>query len=77
MYLQSTLCVKVYDKITNTLKPVAVVRKGDVLSPNVFEHSINDLTAYIYSSLDPVYLIDKRLNCLMYADDVILLPLVL
>ena len=72
MYLQSTLCVKVNDKITNTLKPVARVRKGDLLSPNVFKHSINDLTTYIYSSLDPVYLNDKRLGCLMFADDVIL-----
>ena len=31
------------------------------------------MTAYLSSSLDPVYLNDKRLDCLMYADDVILL----
>ena len=72
MYLQSTLCVKVKAKVTYTFRPVAWVRKGDVLSPNVFNHSINDLTTYIYSSLDPVYLNHKRLDCLMYADEVIL-----
>ena len=31
------------------------------------------MTAYLSSSLDPVYLNDKRLDCLIYADDVILL----
>ena len=59
-------------KFTYTLRLVAGVRKGVVLSPNVFKHSINDLTTYIYSSLDPVYLNHKRLDCLMYVDDVIL-----
>ena len=73
MYLQSTLCVKVNDKITNTFKSLVGVRQGDVLSPNLFKNFINDLTAYLSSSLDPVYLNDKRLDCLMYADDVILL----
>ena len=34
MYLQSTLCVKVNDKITKTFKSLVGVRQGDVLSPN-------------------------------------------
>ena len=73
MYLQSTLCVKVNDKITNTFKSLVGVRQGDVLSPNLFKIFINDLTTYLSSSLDPVYLNDKSKDCLMYADDVILL----
>ena len=73
MYLQSTLCVKVNDNITNTFKSLVGVRQGDVLSPNLFKIFINDLPSYLSSSPDPIYLNDKRLDCLMYADDVILL----
>ena len=73
MYLQSTLCVKVNDNIFNMFNSLVWVRQGDVLSPNLFKIFSNDLTAYLSSSLDPVYLNDQRLDCLMYADDVILL----
>ena len=54
---------KVNDKITNTFKSLVGVRQGDVLSPNLIKIFINDLTAYLSSSLDPVYLNDKRLDC--------------
>ena len=73
MYLQSSLCVKVNDKLTNTFKSLVGVRQGDVLSPNLFKIFINDLPSYLSSSPDPIYLNNKRLDCLMYADDVILL----
>ena len=56
-----------------TFKSLVGVRQGDVLSPNLFKIFINDLTTYLSSSPDPVYLNDTRLDCLMYADDVILL----
>ena len=56
MYVQSIFCVKVNDKITNTFKSVVRVRQGEVLSPNLFKIFINDLTAYLSSSLDPACL---------------------
>ena len=56
MFAQSTLCVKVNDKNTNTFKSLVRVRQGDVLSPNLFKIFINDLTAYLSSSLDPACL---------------------
>lgn len=49
------------------------VRQGDVLSPNLFKIFINDLPSYLATSEDPVHLNDKRIDCLLYADDVILL----
>ena len=72
MYSQSLLCVKVNNKVTNTFQSMVGVRQGDVLSPNLFKIFINDLPTYLSSSQDPVYLNEKRLDCLMFADDVIL-----
>ena len=43
--------------------------------PNLFKIFINDLPRYLSFSKDPVYMNKKRLDCLLYADDVILLPL--
>ena len=58
IYLQSTLCVKVNDKNTNTFKSLVGVRQGDVLSPNLFKIFINDLPSYLSSSPDP-YLFNR------------------
>ena len=49
------------------------VRQGDVLSPNLFKIFIDDLQKYLNGSSDPVFLNSLPLNCLMYADDIVLL----
>ena len=64
MYSQSLLCVKANSKITNTFQSLVGVRQGDVLSPNLFKFFINDLPKYLLSSQDPVYLNNKRIDCL-------------
>ena len=71
MYLQFTPCGKVNDKITNAFKSLVGVRPCDVLSPNLFRLFINDLPTYLSSSLDPIYLKTKRLDCLLQPDGVI------
>lgn len=43
------------------------------LSPNLFKIFINDLPDYLLHSFDPVYINNNRIDCLLYADDVILL----
>jgi hypothetical protein len=45
----------------------------DVLSPNLFKIFINDLPDYLLHSFDPVYINNNRIDCFLYADDVILL----
>ena len=53
---------------------------GDVISPNLITIFKNTLTTYLFSSLDPVYLLiinDRSIEYLMYADDIVLCPLVI
>jgi hypothetical protein len=45
----------------------------DNLSPNLFYLYVNDLPSYFDKSCDPVSLYKYDLNCLMYADGVVLL----
>ena len=47
--------------------------KGVVLSPNLFKIFINDLPDYLTEYPDPAYINNQPLNCLMYADDIVLL----
>ena len=48
------------------------VKQGDNLTPNLFKIFINDLSDYIEDSIDPIWLNNKPLNCLLYADDLVL-----
>jgi hypothetical protein len=73
MYANSMICVKRKDKITNMFPSKIGVRQGDVLSPNLFKIFINDLPELFTNQCDPVCLHNKYMNCLMYADDVVLL----
>ena len=49
------------------------MRQGDVLSPNLFKLYINDLPKYFQTLPDTVFLNNIPLQCLMYADDIVLL----
>lgn len=51
------------------------VKQGDNLSPILSKFFINDLPEYLENTPNPIFLSDKVVICLMYADDVILLSL--
>ena len=58
--------------MTPCFKSFIGVRQGDVLSPNIFKIFINDLPDKFLSCPDPVNINNRRVDCLMYADDVVI-----
>ena len=73
MYSSSKSCIKLEHNITDFFPIKMGVKQGDNLSPNLFKIFINDLPKYLHLSADPVFLNSNPINCLMYADDIILL----
>jgi hypothetical protein len=73
MYSVSKSCIKVNNEISDSFLLKIGVKQGDNLIPNLFNIFINDLSKYLQSSGDAVLLNDRPVNCLMYADDIVLL----
>ena len=69
MYLKTKRCDRLGHSHT---KSDIGVRRGDVLSTNLFKVFINDLPSYLSECLDPVNVNGNILQCLMYADDIVL-----
>lgn len=75
MYGNIKLCTKTQSHHTDLFASHVGVRQGDNLSPILFNLYVNDLPQYINTmeNTDPLLLGNTKLNCLMYADDIVLL----
>ena len=73
MYLNDTLCIKVGNKMTDFFTAKVGVRQGDVLSPNLFKFFINDLPQKLLDQSESVTLDNRKIPCLLYADDLVLM----
>lgn len=73
MYTQNEVCMKFHNEITDVFKSTVGVKQGDNLSSTLFNIYINDLTSYFGTNCEPVQIGNKKVHCLMYADDLILL----
>ena len=73
MYEKTCISLKLNGYITPLIKTFRGVRQGCNLSPKVFNLMINDIPKLFDKSCDPARLDSVEINCLMYADDLVLL----
>jgi hypothetical protein len=74
MYSKSMLQVRCDLNTSQEFPTRKGIRQGDNLSPNLFKIFLADLPSAISSEeANPPNLMDKSINCLMFADDVVLL----
>ena len=72
MYNNVLCCVKTSVGLTPHFSSLKGVRQGDVISPQLFNLYVNDVPL-CFNRKDGVELDNKMINCLMFADDIILL----
>ena len=73
MYSSVYYCVKLDGFLSSQLPSNVGVKQGCVLSPLLFNMFLSDLPDIFDSSCDPVQLLNVKLSCLMFADDLIIL----
>ena len=74
MYDKNTQCLKLNGLITDQFPSTKGVKQGCTLSPTLFNIFINDFHECINHPLcHPISLNNERMNCLMYAGDIVIL----
>jgi hypothetical protein len=73
MYRSTTCHVKLPHGITEGFKTEIGIKQGDGLSPLLFCLFIDDLAAEFNENCFPPSLGEQKINCLLYADDLILM----
>jgi hypothetical protein len=72
IYSSSEIQIKLGDGLTMPFEDNTGVKQGCVLSPTLFKLFINDLPDIFSENCDPVLLFKKKISCLMFADDIVL-----
>ncbi len=73
MYTKCKVSIKLTEGITESFISNIGVKQGCILSPTLFNVFLNDIPDIFHSDeTSPVELNNKKLNCLMYADDIAL-----
>ena len=73
MYTDNKIFIKLNNGLTKPFVTTTGVKQGCVLSPILFNLFINKLPECFSSDCDPVYIENEAINCLMWADDCVVL----
>ena len=73
MYMHTEASVKSNENLSNYVQINRGVKQGDSLSPTLFNLYINDLPDIFDKNCCPIALENMSINCLMFADDLLLL----
>ena len=73
MYSETQQALKINNLMTRPFKTHRGVRQGCILSPRLFNLFINDIPDLFDGTCSPVQLNNTKINCLMYADDLVIL----
>ena len=73
MYKKTNNSLKVANGLGRSFNTHRGVQQGCILSPRLFNIFLNDLPSLFDESCHPLSLGDRKLNCLMYADDLVML----
>ena len=73
MYSKVMYCVKMNGYVSETISSSVGVKQGCVLSPLLFNLFLSDLPNIFSTDCHPVELGELKLNCLMFADDLVLI----
>ena len=72
IYLKTSVQLKLENGLTEAFQDTLGVKQGGVLSPTLFKLYVNDLPDIFNDRCDPVTLFNKKISCLLFADDIII-----
>lgn len=72
MYNNVRCCVKTKEGFSPPFRSYAGVKQGDPISPNLFNLFLNDVPELFDNACEPLIINNRKLSCLMYADDIVL-----
>ena len=65
--------LKLNRKLTDKINSNIGVKQGCIMSPTLFNIYLSDICSIFDNSCQPVTAYDIQINCLLYADDMVLL----